>query len=59
MRKIFGPKKGGVTGEWGNLYNELYNLYSSPNIIRRIKSKRMRWMRHDTCNMHVIEEKCI
>jgi hypothetical protein len=38
-----------VTGGWGNLHNdELHNLYSSPSIIRRIKSRRMRWARHVT-----------
>jgi hypothetical protein len=43
-RKIFGPKRDQVTGDWRKLHNrELHNLYSSPNIIRMIKSKRMRW----------------
>jgi hypothetical protein len=45
--RIFGPKRGGVTGRWRKLHNEeLHNLYSSPSIIRIIKSKRMRWVRH-------------
>jgi hypothetical protein len=35
-----------VTGGWRKLHNELYNLYSSPNIIRMIKSRRMRWTGH-------------
>jgi hypothetical protein len=39
LRRIFGPKRDEVTGEWGKLHNEeLHNLYSSPNIIRTIKS---------------------
>jgi hypothetical protein len=44
LRRIFGPKRDEVTGEWRRLHNEeLNDLYSSPNIIRVIKSKRMRW----------------
>jgi hypothetical protein len=47
LRRIFGPKRDEVTGEWRKLYNEeLHNLYSSPNIIRMIKSRRMRWTGH-------------
>jgi hypothetical protein len=43
LRGIFGPKRDKVTGEWRKLHNgELHNLYLSPNIIRQIKSKRMR-----------------
>ena len=46
LRKIFGPKRDGVTGEWRKLHNEeLNDLYSSPNIVRVIKS-RLRWARH-------------
>ena len=42
-RRIFGPKRDDVTGEWRKLHNEeLKDLYSSPNIVRMIKS-RMRW----------------
>jgi hypothetical protein len=40
LRRIFGPKIGEVTGEWGTQHNEqLYDLYSSPNIIRVIKTR--------------------
>jgi hypothetical protein len=47
MRRIFGPKRDGVTGGWRKLHNEeLYNLYTSPSIIRIIKSRRMRWAGH-------------
>jgi hypothetical protein len=47
LRKIFGPKRDEVTGGWRKLHNEeLHNLYSSPNIIRMIKSRRMRWARY-------------
>jgi hypothetical protein len=41
---MFGPKRDDVTGHWRKLHNEdLHNLYSSPNIIGMIKSRRMRW----------------
>jgi hypothetical protein len=47
LRRIFGPKRDEATGEWRRLYNEeLNDLYSSPNIIRVIKSRRMRWAGH-------------
>jgi hypothetical protein len=47
LRRIFGPKRDEVTGEWRRLHNEeLHNLYSSPDIIRQIKSRRMRWAGH-------------
>jgi hypothetical protein len=43
LRRIFGPRRDEVTGDWRELHNEgLHNLYSSPNIIRMIKSRRMR-----------------
>jgi hypothetical protein len=47
LRRIFGPERDEVTGEWRKLHNwELLNLYSSPDIIRQIKSRRMRWVGH-------------
>jgi hypothetical protein len=47
LRRIFGPKRNGVTGGWRKLHNEeLHNLYSSPSIIRIIMSRRMRWVGH-------------
>ena len=47
LRRIFGPKRDGVTGEWRKLHNEeLNDLYSSPNIVRMVKSRRMRWAGH-------------
>jgi hypothetical protein len=47
LRRIFGPKRDEVTGEWRKLHNgELHNLYSSPDIIRQIKLRRMRWAGH-------------
>jgi len=47
LSRIFGPKRDDVTGEWKRLHNEeLNDLYSSPNIVRVIKSRRMRWAEH-------------
>jgi hypothetical protein len=47
--RIFGPKRE-EDGSWRNLHNdELHGLYSSPNIVRVIKSRRMRWMGHVAC----------
>jgi hypothetical protein len=47
LKRIFGPKRDEVTGEWRKLHNEeLNNLYSSPDIIRQVKSRRMRWAGH-------------
>ena len=47
LRRIFGPRRDKVTGEWKRLHNEeLNDLYSSPNIVRVIKSRRMRWAGH-------------
>jgi hypothetical protein len=50
VRRIFGPKRDEVTGEWRKLCNEeLHILCSSQNIIRQIKSRRMRWAGHVAC----------
>ena len=47
LRRIFGPRRDEVTGGWRRLHNEeLNDLYSSPNIVRVIKSRRMRWAGH-------------
>jgi hypothetical protein len=47
LRRIFGPKRDEVTGGWRKLRNEeLHNLYSSPSIIKMIKSRRTRWAGH-------------
>jgi hypothetical protein len=47
LRRILGPKRDEVTGEWRKLHNDgLHNLYTSPNIIRQIKSRRMKWAEH-------------
>jgi hypothetical protein len=47
LRRIFGPKRGKVTGEWRKLHNEeLHNFYSSPDTVRQMKSRRMRWGGH-------------
>ena len=47
LRRIFGPRKDEVTGEWRRLHNEeLNDLYSSPNTVRVIKSRRKRWAGH-------------
>jgi hypothetical protein len=46
LRRMFGPKRNGVAGEWRKLYNgELHNFYSSPDIVSQIKSRRIRWVR--------------
>ena len=47
LRRVFGPKRDEVTGEWIKLHNEeLNDLYSLPNIVRVVKSRRMRWAGH-------------
>ena len=47
LRKIFGPKRDEITEKWRKLHNtELHALYSSPNIIRNGKSRRLRWAGH-------------
>jgi len=48
--RIFGPKRDEVTREWSKLHNEeLNDLYSSPNIVQVIKSRRVRWVGHVAC----------
>ena len=49
LRRIFGPRRDEVMGDWRRLRNELNDLYSSPNIVRVIKSRRMRWAGHVAC----------
>ena len=50
LRRIFGPRRDKVTGDWRRLHNEEINvLYSSPNIMQVIKSRRMRWAGHVAC----------
>ena len=47
LRRIFGPNRDGVTGDWRKLHNkELNDLYYTPSIIRAIKSRKMRWAGH-------------
>jgi hypothetical protein len=59
LRNIFGPKRDEVTGEWRKLHNEELNiLYSSPDIIRQIKSRIMRWAGHVACMGEERREKC-
>jgi len=49
LRRIFGPRRDEVTGEWKRLHNEeLNDLYSSPNIVWVVKSRRMKWAGHVT-----------
>jgi hypothetical protein len=60
--RIFGPKRDEVTGDWRKLHNgELHNLYTSPSIIRMIKSPRMRWVGsrkwgEQECMYHFVEK---
>jgi hypothetical protein len=56
LRRIFGPKRDKVTGDWRKLHNEeLRGLYSSPSIIRVIKARRMRWAGH-VARMGVVKD---
>jgi hypothetical protein len=56
LGRIFGPKRDEVTGKLRKLHSEeLHNLYSSPNTIRQIKSRRMRWVEHVAC----MGEECV
>jgi hypothetical protein len=50
LRRVFGPKRDEVTGEWRRLHNEeLNDLYFLPNIVRVVKSRRMSWTGHVAC----------
>jgi hypothetical protein len=54
LRKIFGSKRDKVTGKWRKLHNEeLNDVRSSPNIIRVIKSRKMRWDGHVACMVEI------
>jgi hypothetical protein len=47
LRRVFGPRREEVTGKWRKLHNEEFNdLYSLPNIVRVVKSRRIRWAGH-------------
>jgi len=57
LRRIFGPKREEVTGEWRKLHNEEVNdLYFSPNVVRVIKSRRIRWAGHVA---RIGEKRCV
>jgi len=57
LRRVFGPKRDKVTGEWKKLHNEeLKDLYSLPNILRVVKSRRMRWAGHVA---HMVEGRVV
>ena len=57
LRRIFGAKRDEITGEWRKLHSEeLKDLYCSPNIVRAIKPRRMRWAGHVA---RMGEEKCL
>jgi hypothetical protein len=55
LRRVFGPRRDEVTGEWRKLHNEeLNDVYFLPNIVRVVKSRRMRWAGHVA---HMVEER--
>jgi hypothetical protein len=55
LRRVLGPKRDEVTGEWRKLHNEKLNdLYSLPSIVRVVKSRKMRWAGHVA---HMVEER--
>jgi hypothetical protein len=55
MRRVYGYKRDEVTGEWRKLHNEeLRDLYSLPDIVRKVKSRRMRW----ACGAYGGGERC-
>ena len=57
LRRVFGPKRDGITREWRKLHNEeLSDLYSLPNIVRVVKSRRMRW--GGACDSYGRGERC-
>ena len=57
LRRVFGSKRDEVTGEWRKLHNEeLRDLYSLPNIVRVVKSRRMRWA--GVCGTYGGGERC-
>jgi hypothetical protein len=49
LRRVFGHKRNEVTGEWRKFNEKLNDQYSLPNIVRVVKSRRMRWARHVAC----------
>jgi hypothetical protein len=58
LKRVFGPKRDEVTGEWRKLHNEeLSDLYSLPNIVRVVKPRRMRWA-GGACGTYGGGEKC-
>ena len=57
LRRVFGPKRDGVTGEWRKLHNEEHtDLYPLPNIVRVVKSRRLKWA--GACGAYGGGERC-